>query len=129
MSLEFPLPESVVLLVEDTASLREALRVGLEAYGFRVVGAESGREALMTLQRVDVSCVVTDLWMPGMSGEDLVKAIRSDRAYDEMPIAVMSAALDVRVTSEIAADVFLAKPFELESLVRILDSFACRALH
>jgi DNA-binding response OmpR family regulator len=129
MSPDFSVPEPVVLLVEDTASLREALLLGLETYGFRVVGAESGEEALRTLERADVSCVVTDLWMPGMSGEQLVKAIRTDHSYDAMPIVVMSAVLDVRITSEIPADVFLAKPFALEPLVQILDRFACRALH
>jgi DNA-binding NtrC family response regulator len=129
MSLGIDPSESVVLLVDDLASLREALQAGLETYGFHVVGAESAQEALLILQRETVGCVVTDLWMPGMSGEDLVKAIRSDASYDEMPIVVMSAAMDVRVTQDIPADAFLAKPFALEPLVRILDGFSCRALH
>ena len=121
--------QASVLVVEDNELERQITADTLRDEGFAVEEAPIGKRALelLGLSRFDV--VLTDLMMPGMSGEQLVKAIRTDHSYDAMPIVVMSAVLDVRITSEIPADVFLAKPFALEPLVQILDRFACRALH
>ncbi len=105
-----------VLLVEDHAEVRESTRSLLEAAGFRVVAAASGREALASEIHVDI--VVTDVVMPGMSGPDMVSALRRERG--PVPVVFMSG------YSESVAGVrgFLApgtellqKPFSAEQLL------------
>jgi len=68
-----------ILLVEDDGSIREMIEKVLKGYGYSVITAKNGREAIMTAENPDASIdlVVTDVVMPGMSGPDLAGRLES----------------------------------------------------
>ncbi|MEX2257895.1 MAG: sigma-54 dependent transcriptional regulator [Woeseia sp.] len=113
-----------VLIVEDDANLREALRETLGESEYPVFAADSGAAALSILKREPVGLVVTDLQMSPMNGHDLLAEIR--RRHPEMPAVLMTAygtienAVDVMRNG--AAD-YLVKPFAASALLEIVERF------
>src|SRR5688572_317735 len=108
-------PAATVLIVDDDAALRYALGEMLGDAGLRVVTAASGEEALGKLDGVD--CVVTDVAMPGLSGLELLAAIRDKDA--RLPVVVLTAHGNERVAVQAmkaGAWDYLAKPFSNEEL-------------
>lgn len=77
-----------VLVVDDDKAIVELLRDFLEAEGFEVQGALDAREAEAILDRSAVDCVLLDVMMPGLSGFDLCRQIRTK---SEVPILFLSA--------------------------------------
>lgn len=115
-----------VLLVEDIDSSREILSLYLENYGFDCDSVSSGEEALRSLSDSSRKyfCVVTDLRMPGMSGYELIRVIRSMQSIKSIPIIAMSAFSTPAVLLDcLAAGVssFLVKPPRMRELVRELQ--------
>jgi len=114
MSLQ-PLP---VLIVEDDAALREALRDTLELSGYRVIEAADGRHALERIEQERVGIVVTDVQMQPMDGEQLLREIK--RRYASVPVLLMTAYGEIdRAVAAMRAGAcnYLAKPFEPDQLV------------
>ncbi|GMO22328.1 MAG: hypothetical protein Pg6A_09600 [Termitinemataceae bacterium] len=67
-----------ILVVDDEKNIREGLAESLEMEGYDVVTASDGESAYKRYQRGDIDLVITDLRMPGMSGEDLLKKVKSE---------------------------------------------------
>jgi CheY-like chemotaxis protein len=108
-----------ILVVDDDADLRDFLALLLEDEGYRVALAADGAAALTAFDRVQPDLVLTDLQMPHMSGEALCAALQA-RA-PRVPVVLMSAGLDPRrVAADHGAAGWLAKPFDLEALLRLL---------
>ena len=113
-----------ILVVDDSPAGTAVIKGLLKVLGYtNVAVAENGREALAMLdiaedQPFDV--VLTDLWMPEMGGEQLMKAIRADERFENLPVYAVTA--DV-VAGKDFADGFtgiLLKPVTLESLKAVL---------
>jgi two-component system response regulator FlrC len=110
-----PLP---VLIVEDDASLREALTDTLELSGYEVIGAADGEAALRVLENRRVGIVVSDVQMKPMDGERLLREIK--QRWPQLPVLLMTAyGLIERAVEAMRAGAcnYLAKPFEPEALV------------
>src|SRR5690349_9209397 len=108
-----------VMVIEDDFAIRETLRELLEDEGYRVVGAANGMEALHRLKGGRApQLILLDLMMPIMDGWEFRTAQQSDPALADIPVVVISAdhGLDKKVGS-LAADGYLAKPFELDALL------------
>jgi CheY-like chemotaxis protein len=82
---------ATVLVAEDDPDIRELFTMALEGAGATVVAVTSGGEALEALRHRRFDLVVTDMWMPHVSGLDLCKALRADPATAEVPILMLSA--------------------------------------
>jgi len=109
----------LVLVVDDEAAVRAITQQTLEAFGYRVITANDGAEAVATFARLrdDVSLVITDVMMPVMDGTAMVTAIR--RLAPDVPvIAVSGLARSVRSHSDLSGVArFLPKPFTSETLL------------
>src|SRR5688500_15378423 len=70
-------PKPTVLVVDDEASILDALGKVLEKEEMNVVVAHNGHEALDVLRRQRIDVMITDLRMPGMGGDDLLKAAKA----------------------------------------------------
>ncbi len=108
-----------VLVVDDDASMRRAVRRQLEGEGWAVVVAENVPEAIAAMRdgRELFDCVVSDVHMPGSTGFDLIESIR--RHDDELPVLLMTGdpSLDGAVRAiDTGAVSYLAKPFDQETL-------------
>jgi two-component system phosphate regulon response regulator OmpR len=117
-------PEPHLLVVDDDARLRGLLRRYLSDNGFRVTLAGDAREARASLASFAFDLIVLDVMMPGESGLDLTRALRSEGGgqarLPRIPVLLLTAMGEAedRVNGlEQGADDYLAKPFEPRELV------------
>lgn len=115
-----------ILVVDDEVQIRRVIRKVLSADGYDVLEANGGDEALETLAHNDVDTVLLDMRMPGMTGIEVCKRIRSTGRHAHTPVVFLSGASERSVrreAREAGADDFLAKPFdEAELRARIRNS-------
>jgi two-component system response regulator MprA len=107
-----------ILVVDDDAGLRRALRRVLVSHGFDVEVAAGGDEALGHLGRRPFDLIVLDVMMPGTDGIEVCETLRAKG--DELPVLMLTArdAIRDRVAGlEAGADDYLVKPFANEELV------------
>src|SRR5882672_3467186 len=80
-----------ILVVDDHPDNRELLMRRLEREGFRVLGAESGPQALDKVKGGPVSLILLDVMMPGMNGIEVLQAVREDHSASELPVIMVTA--------------------------------------
>jgi len=110
------MPERL-LVVDDEPSMREFLEIMLAQDGYQVRTASSGEEGFEMFLQDEPDLVLTDVKMPGMSGLDLIRKIRSlDTSVPVIVITAFASAEDaLRAVREGAYD-YLSKPFQLDDL-------------
>lgn len=109
-----------VLIVDDDPDVRSLLVLALERAGLEAAQASNGRDALQIIETQPVAVVVCDLGMPGMSGLDVVRALRRRPESSTLPFLLMTGSGDgdsVLEALAAGADDFLAKPVRLDELV------------
>ncbi|MDZ7802633.1 sigma-54 dependent transcriptional regulator [Thiohalophilus sp.] len=115
---------SSILVVEDDDALAEALQDTLKLAGYESVLAANGIEALRAMEQQHFDIVVSDINMPKMDGETLLKRLRSQ--YPDTPVMLMTAYGTIQqavdAMREGAAD-YLVKPFEAEVLVNMVGQY------
>ncbi len=112
----------VVLLVDDDGLAREALGTVLEGWGYEVIAAQSAEDALeyaAQLERLDV--VVTDLWLPGRSGLELLKELVRARPGLRGAVVSGDTAPETRARVEAEGAAFVRKPVRTPSLLEVLE--------
>ena len=80
-----------ILVVEDDQDIAELVRFNLEQEGFGVTTAADGEGALEALRKDGPALVILDLMLPGMTGLEVCRRIRSDQATAALPIMMLTA--------------------------------------
>jgi two-component system phosphate regulon response regulator PhoB len=109
-----------VLVVEDEPAQREILAYNLEAEGFRVATAESGDEAIVLFDEAAPDLVVLDWMLPGVSGIEICRRLKSNPKSRAVPIIMLSARSEEvdRVRGlETGADDYVVKPYSIVELM------------
>jgi len=110
----------LILVVDDSSTVRTLVERGLKEVGFKVVTAENGKAALRQLQHNKPDLILSDIDMPEMNGEEFCKAVHTNPVTATIPYIVMSSNNDrpiMRRMLQIGADAYLVKPFNLDQLV------------
>ncbi|MBI4248486.1 MAG: response regulator, partial [Elusimicrobia bacterium] len=119
-----------VLVVDDDVRNIFALTTVLERYKIQVVYAESGRQALASLNVTpDVDIVLMDIMMPAMDGYETTRAIRRMEKFGELPIIALTAKAmkgDREKCIEAGASDYIAKPVDMEYLCSLLRVWISR---
>jgi two-component system, NtrC family, response regulator HydG len=112
---------ATLLIADDDPGLRESLERTLTREGYRVILASDGNAALERLQAGGVDLVLTDLKMPGLSGIELLRAVKAIAADVDVILLTAFGTVEeaVRAMKEGAYD-FLTKPFRRAQLLRLI---------
>lgn len=109
-----------IMVVDDDPQIRRVLRTAFSAQGYDSVDARNGEEALELLRDEKVDLVILDVNMPGMSGLDTCRAIRSTSEIPIVMLTVRDAEADKVEALDAGADDYMTKPFgSPELLARI----------
>ena len=120
----------VILVVDDESSIRKITRQTLEAFGYRVLTADNGSDALAVfeLNRADIAVVLTDMVMPVMDGPALIQILR--HIAPEVPIIAASgigaSSYEARAAGA-GVEYFVPKPYTAEKLLGMLAAVLRRS--
>ncbi|CAN5425808.1 response regulator transcription factor [soil metagenome] len=106
-----------VLVVEDEESFSDALSYMLRKEGYEVDIAETGPAALETYDRHGADIVLLDLMLPGLSGTEVCRALRSRGAVPIIMLTAKDAEIDKVVGLELGADDYVTKPYSARELL------------
>jgi len=108
-----------ILIVDDDPALREALGRILRAEGHDVLEAGSGDEAVLAAQRQRPAVMVVDYAMPGMDGEMVLDALRTELAGT--PTVLLTTTDQQQVRAQRLGALGLCKPFQVEELLAAVE--------
>lgn len=116
-----------ILVVDDDPDIRDSIATALEIEGYSVLMAENGKVALdllLSLEKENLPrCIMLDLMMPVMNGEEFLQAIDSEFAsFKAIPVIVASANGSL-LSDRLPANEFLKKPIDIDDLYRIAEQY------
>lgn len=117
-----------ILVVEDEPALRQQLAVALKSQGYAVDASGEGKEALYLATEYPFDAAVVDLGLPGLSGLDIIRRLRTDGS--RLPVLILTARdrwQDKVQGLEAGGDDYLAKPFQMEELLARLKALLRRS--
>lgn len=115
------IPYGPILIVEDTANIRELLEVTLRFKGYPVATARNGQEAMELIARERPALIITDILMPRMDGYALAHQVRKDPRTSQIPIIFVSATYvtpeDKKFAISLGGVRFIEKPIDTEDFL------------
>ena len=118
-------PHLKFLVVDDFSTMRRIIKNLLHDLGYpNVTEADDGKTALPMLQGGGFDFLISDWNMPGMSGLDLIKAVRSDAKLAKMPVLMLTAEAkreQIIEAAQAGVNGYVIKPFTAETLKEKLD--------
>lgn len=121
LTLQSVMHNAVVLCIDDDPAILECEQRFLEAFGYTVLPALSGREALELASLHSVDVVIVDYYMPGMNGPEV--AIEIKRLRPHAPIIMLSGAVDIPKKDLKVVDAFVAKDRLASQLLAVIAEF------
>lgn len=115
---------AAILIVDDSPSMRRMVAFTLKEAGHEVSEAEDGRQALGIAEGRPAGLVISDMNMPGMTGIELVGALRKLPAYRHTPILMLTTETSDEMKQQAraaGADGWIVKPFNPERLIAVVD--------
>lgn len=109
-----------ILIVDDDPAIANLIEIYLHNEGYTVMKANNGHEALELMKRKEPKLVILDIMMPGMSGLEVCRHIRADKAVPILMVSAKAEDMDKILGLMTGADDYLVKPFNpLELLARV----------
>ena len=112
-----------IVVAEDDEGILDAIKVILEMEGYEVETTVDGK-ALYDMKEELPDLFLLDIWMSGMDGRVICTYVKSQERTKHIPVILMSASKEIgKSAREAGADEFLAKPFELDKLVALIEKY------
>lgn len=116
-----------ILLIEDEGNIREAIGFILSRAGWEVQGHGNGATAIDAVTRTKPDMVILDVMLPGLSGFEILRALRDGDETARLPVLMLTAkgqARDQEAAFEMGADAYLTKPFSNADLLATVARLA-----
>ena len=116
-----------ILLIEDEGNIREAIGFILSRAGWEVQGHGNGATAIEAVTRTKPDIIILDIMLPGLSGFEILRALREDADLALLPVLMLTAkgqARDQEAAFEIGANPYLTKPFSNADLLATVARLA-----
>jgi len=124
LKLEDNMSKKNILIVDDSASVRQVVSITLRQAGYDVLEGNDGKDALSKLTGQKVHLIISDVNMPNMDGISLVKAVKQLPAYKFTPIVMLtteSQEAKKREGQEAGAKAWIVKPFKPDQLLGVVQ--------
>jgi two-component system, cell cycle response regulator DivK len=116
-----------ILIAEDHFDSREALRALFEAFGFEVVEAMNGHQAVLAARTAQPSLILMDVMMPVMDGFEAIRKIREAPETNNIPIIAVTAMEGGReLALHAGADDYVKKPIDIRRLIGLVNGWLAR---
>ncbi|TAF06714.1 MAG: hybrid sensor histidine kinase/response regulator [Nostocales cyanobacterium] len=120
----------VVLVIDDAISVRQTIAMTLQKYGYQVLSAQHGIEAIEQLElHPEVDVIISDLEMPRMNGFELLSYIRQHQNWSKKPVVILTSRSSEKhrhLAQELGATAYLTKPYLEHEFLSTIESLANR---
>ena len=114
-------PARLVLIVEDDFANNELMSEVLKIHGFRVEGVQDGQDALDLFEKIDPSLVIIDIGVPTVDGLEVCRRMRMESQVPILMVTGRAGGNTANSILEAGADAYLAKPFDIEEFLRLVE--------
>ena len=112
-----------IMIADDDPAILDALEMLLVDEGYEVATASDG-ETVKKVQDDTPDLLLLDIWMSGEDGREIAKILKKHEKTKDLPIVMISASKDIdKSARESGADDFLAKPFDIEDLLKVVSKY------
>jgi DNA-binding response OmpR family regulator len=113
-----------ILICDDDEGILDMLETVLESSGYKIIPVKNSLTLYEVINREHPDLLLLDLWMPVLSGDQVLKSLRKNPETHELPVIVISASRDGRqIAAEAGATDFMAKPFDLDFLLEKVEQY------
>jgi len=109
-----------ILVIDDESNLRKLVRVNLTTRGYQVLAAADGERGLKLAELERPDLILLDLMLPGISGWDVLMALKTSKKLHKIPVVIMTATMpegeEYKMRSMRAVG-YLLKPFSVDELI------------
>ncbi|MGH7377306.1 MAG: response regulator [Candidatus Methylomirabilales bacterium] len=119
----------IVLVIDDDPMMIEMVKDLLEGYGYHVIPARTGQEALAKAEISKPDVLILDVMMPGMDGYETCRSLKQDARLSGVPVIMFTASTDHKFNQrafEAGADFCLSKPFEMDRFLNVVRMAAAK---
>ncbi len=114
-----------ILLIEDNNDLAAIIKFNLIKSGYEVFNVDNANNGLMILDDVEIDIILLDLMLPGLSGSEFLRVIKSNKKSENIPVIIISAKNlenDIVNGLKSGADDYLTKPFSIKVLLAKIEA-------
>lgn len=107
-----------VMVCDDDRGILDLIEMIMEDAGFSVISEINSLNAISRIEKERPDLLILDIWMPVLSGDQVLKSIKDSNSIIKLPVLMYSASKEGESIAEAAgADDYIAKPFDLDELV------------
>ena len=111
-----------VLVCDDDEGILDMVSFVLEDSGFKVIPESNSLNVYNLVEKEKPDLLLLDLWMPVLSGDQVLKMLRSNPKTKDLPVIVISASTEgQKIANEAGASAFIAKPFDIDQLINRVE--------
>lgn len=113
-----------ILIVDDSTSVREVVKMTLVEAGYEVIEAVDGQDGLEKLDGKKFNLIISDVNMPRMGGLEMVKSIRAMHNYKFIPIVMLTTEMSNEMKQKgkaVGAQAWMTKPFKSAELIHAVN--------
>lgn len=118
------MPSKTIMIVDDELNILVPLQFLMEQNGFRVVLAQSGRDALEALEESKPDLILLDIMLPDLDGYEIFQMIRANPAWDGIKVIFLTAKNrdgDIAKGLNLGVDAYVTKPFSNAELLAVVN--------
>lgn len=112
--------KKVILVADDSPTIRKFVSFSLALKGYEILSASDGMQALEQLPSGRIDLIITDLNMPNVDGFELIKTVRANTEFKDIPIIILTSLTskeDIEMGMEVGASSYLVKPFDAKRML------------
>ncbi|MBI5235747.1 MAG: response regulator [Deltaproteobacteria bacterium] len=120
--------QKTIMIVDDSASIRQVVNLTLKKVGYNVIEATDGEDALKKLVGARVNLVVCDVNMPNMDGITFLKSLKNSAAHKFTPVIMLTTESQEAKKQEgrqAGAKAWVVKPFKPEQMLEAIAKLMC----